>query len=257
MINPLDLTGKTILVTGASSGIGRETAILLSRLGAKVVLLARDKERLQETKKALSGSMHILCPLDLTNVEAINTKLSEICQSSGKLDGVAHCAGIQITMPLQFFDADSIHQIIETNLISTISLIKAFRQKSIANNPSSIVLLSSVTALVGQSGLSLYAATKGALLSLTRSLAMELSRQNIRINAILPGMVDTPMSQEAFKNMTPHQKQQWETSHLLGIGHPVDVANMVAFLLANTGRWITGANFIVDGGFTAFKMSET
>jgi NAD(P)-dependent dehydrogenase (short-subunit alcohol dehydrogenase family) len=251
------MSGKTIVVTGASSGIGKEVAILLSKLGARVVITGRDLQRLEQTKNLLDQQAdHIILDVDMTDTDALVGKLTTLVKTIGMLDGMIHCAGIQITAPLQFMDIEMINTMIQSNIVSAITLAKFFRQKFVAKSPSSIVFLSSVTALFGQSGLSLYAATKGAMISLTKALATELSRQKIRVNCIVPGMIDTEMTQHAFKHVPTDQQEKWSSSHLFGIGEAIDVANMAAFLVADTSKWITGSSFTVDGGFSAFKVDE-
>lgn len=254
MLNPLQLTGKTILLTGASSGIGRETAILLSKLGTKVVLTARNVERLEHTLSLMEGNNHLVLPLDINNHSEVVQKIQEAVSKLGMLDGLVHCAGILQTMPLQFIDMPEITNLINTNLVAVISLIKAFRHKNIAKNPAFITIMGSVSALFGLAGLSVYSATKGALISLTKTMAVELAKYGIRVNAILPGFVDTEMTQGAAQSlMANEQKKKWEKAHLLGVGEAIDIANMVAFLAADTAKWITGSCLVVDGGFSVFK----
>lgn len=255
--NPLSLAGKTILVTGASSGIGRETAILLSKLEAKVILIGRDSKRLKQTESMMQHNEHITLELDLTNYDMAFDTLTKVCNKTKPLDGLVHAAGIQTTVPLQFTSLEIIQAALQSNLISSCLLMKFFRQKNISAQPAACVLMSSVTALFGQSGLALYAATKGAIISLTKSLSVELSRQKIRVNCIIPGLVNTQMTQNALKQMSCNQRKNWEASHLLGIGEPIDIANMAAFLIADASKWITGSSFIVDGGFSAHKVIES
>jgi len=254
MLNPLDLSTKTILITGASSGIGRETAILLSNLGARIILVSRNIEKLHQTKNMMRDNNHVIYPMDFEKPQDMTEQFKELVNQTGMLDGMVHCAGIQVIKSLQFSTLEIIEKIFNINLISTISLSRAFRQPGIAKNPSSIVLLSSVAALFGNPGLALYSATKGALISLTKSLAIELSKKGIRINCIVPGMVDTDMLQKVFNNMSEEQRKQWDEAHLLGIGKPLDIAYMIGFLVSAASEWITGSIFTVDGGFSAFKV---
>ena len=137
------------------------------------------------------------------------------------------------------------------NVTAALCLAKAFRQKNVSTAGSSIVYLSSVMGIVGQSGQTAYSASKGALVTLAKSLTLELSRENIRVNCVAPAVVNTEMSEKMFQSLTPEQVKQIESMHPLGIGTPRDVANAIAFLLADTGRWITGTTLVVDGGYTA------
>lgn len=251
MINPLDLTGKTILVTGASSGIGRETSILLSELGAKIILVARRDDELQKTKELLKGDDHLVEAFDLTNFDAVSGWLKNISQKTGALHGLVHSAGVQKIQPLRFTTMYDINQIFSINIVAAIALAKAFRQRNVFKADSSLVFLSSVAGIVGDSGLSVYAASKGALISLAKSLAVEFAKYKIRVNCIAPAIIRTEMVKKWETSLTEEQVCTNIANSSLGIGTPRDVANAVAFLLADTGRWITGTTLVVDGGYTA------
>ncbi len=249
--NPMDLKERTILVTGASSGIGRETSLLLSQLGARLILVARSKERLKETHEHLEGSGHFIQPFDLTAIDDIPSWLKGITAEVGALDGLVHCAGIHMMLPIRLLHSQQTEEVMRINFSSAIGLAKAFRQKGVSNSGSSLVLLSSVMGLVGESGVVAYAASKGALIAMTKSLAMELAREKIRVNCVAPGYVKTEMVQTQQQLLTSEQFSAIEAMHPLGIGTPLDIAYSIAFLLADTGRWITGTTLIVDGGYTA------
>lgn len=251
MINPMDLKDRTILVTGASSGIGRETAILLSQLGAHLILVGRNLEQLSKTLFSLEGTAHQVYAFDLSAVDEIPRWMKEVISASGPLYGLVHSAGVQFTRPLRIMSSESIEELMRINVTASIFLAKAFRQKEVSVDSGSIVYLSSVMGLVGQSGQSAYSASKGALVTLTKSLALELSRENIRVNCVAPAMVNTEMTEKMLELLTPEQIKQIEIMHPLGIGRPRDVANAIAFLIADTGRWITGTTLVVDGGYTA------
>jgi NAD(P)-dependent dehydrogenase (short-subunit alcohol dehydrogenase family) len=251
MINPLDLTGQTILVTGASSGIGRETARLISQLGARVVLVGRNEERLAETLRSLDGGGHRVEPLDLTLVDEIPRWLKNISASSGPLHGLVHSAGIHKLRPLRVLSAKTAEDILRINVGAAIGLAKGFLQKGVCVPPGSIVFLSSVAGLTGQSGMAAYAASKGAIVALTRALAVELAGESIRVNCVAPGVVATEMGQSLLGMLTPEQSAALEAMHLLGFGSARDVSYAIAFLLAETARWITGTVLVVDGGYTA------
>lgn len=250
MKNPMDMTGRRVLVTGASSGIGQATAILLAELGCQVVLVARSEERLQATRALMPGDGHVIKVFDLAKVEQIENWLKEVASDSGLLTGLVHCAGIQRTLPIRFEKPAVDDPLWRINYHAAVALITSFRKPTIHSGPASIVLVSSIMGLVAQPGTSAYCASKAALQSFARAAALEFAREKINVNCIAPGHVHTMLSAEAKSLLTKEQFDAIEKGHPLGIGKPEDVANAVAFLLAKTGRWITGSTMVVDGGFT-------
>ena len=252
MINPMDLQGRRILVTGASSGIGRETAILLSRLGARLILVGRDKERLAQTESRLEGQGHCAQAFDLTEVAAIPNWMRVLTAGGEVLHGLVHSAGVDATRPLNVLSPEVLSRTLRINLEAAVGLLRGFRQKGVhCKNGSSVVLLASVMALVGQPGVAAYSATKGALVALARSVALELAGDHIRVNCVAPGHVKTEMAETLRQKLSSEQFAALEARHPLGIGTALDVAYSIAFLLADTGRWITGTTLVVDGGYTA------
>ena len=251
MMNPMDLTGKTILVTGASSGIGRETARLISQLGARVVLVGRNEERLAETLRSLDGEGHRAELFDLSSADEIPRWLKSVTASSGPLHGLVHSAGIIKLCPLRVSTSQTVEDVMGINVKAAIGLARGFCQKNVRASSGSIVFLSSVTGLTGQAGLSAYAASKGAIIALTKALAVELAGERIRVNCVAPGLVTTEMGQGQLSLLTPDQGAALKSMHLLGFGSAHDVACAIAFLLAETARWITGTTLVVDGGYTA------
>lgn len=251
MINPFDLTGRRFLVTGASSGIGRAVAIFLSQLGACLLITARDSTRLAQTREQLAGEGHGVEVFDLAQVDAIPNWMRQQTQRIGPLDGLVHCAGITTRLPIRAQSAKQADVVMQTNWSAAWLLTKGFRQSGVHATPGSVVFISSVVGLVGQPGLSAYASSKGALLALTKALAMELASEGIRVNSVLPGYVQTEMAQNLEKVLTADQVEAIRRMHPLGFGTAQDVAYAIAFLLADTGRWITGTSLIVDGGYTA------
>lgn len=247
----MDLRGRAFLITGASSGIGRETAILLSRLGARLALSGRNAARLEETRASLEGTGHEVSPLDLSRGDDIPAWQMGLTSRIGPLDGLVHAAGIQNVLPLKMVDRRDIDNVLQVNVSAAVMLAKGFRHKGVHSDRSSIVLLSSIRGLVGDPGLSLYSASKGAIVALTKSLAMELARDNIRVNNVAPAYVQTPMFNAAKNHMGQEKYEKLLADHPLGIGRPMDVAYAVAFLLGDTGAWITGTTLVVDGGYTA------
>jgi NAD(P)-dependent dehydrogenase (short-subunit alcohol dehydrogenase family) len=249
--NPMLMRGQTVLVTGASSGIGRETAILLSELEATVVLTGRDPNRLEETLSRMQGEGHRVEAFDLRESDAIPGWLRQITLQTGPLHGLVHSAGIHQAIPLRVVNGATVNEILHTNVTSAILLLRAFRQKGCSARGGGVVLLTSVAGLTGQPAIPAYSASKAALIGLARSAAMELAPEGLRVNCVAPGYVETEMGGALRDKITVEQFAAIENKHPLGIGKPRDVAHAVAFLLADTGRWITGTTLIVDGGYSA------
>jgi NAD(P)-dependent dehydrogenase (short-subunit alcohol dehydrogenase family) len=251
MVNPLDLTGRTVLVTGASSGIGRDTAVLLSQLNARVILTGRNAERLEQTRSALAGDGHRAVPFDLSQTGEIPKWMESITTESGPFDALVHAAGKQTAMPIRFASEQRIDDLIRTNFYSSVMLARGFSQKGCHAKEGSIVFVSSVMAFTGRPAISVYGATKGALTAFVKSLALELAPERVRVNCLAPGFVQTEMLDQLREVATEEQMQALEHAHPLGFGTPRDVAYAAAFLLADTGRWITGTTLVLDGGYSA------
>lgn len=251
MVNPLDLTGQRVLVTGASAGIGQATALLLSRLGAGIVAVGRDAERLNQSVAALEGSGHHPYQQDLSDTAAIPAMLQTIAQETGPLSGLVHCAGVNLPRPLKVLTSRDLTAVHAINAEAAVMLAKGFRRKGVCAGGGSIVLISSVAALRGQPGLAAYAASKGALLALTRTLAVELARERIRVNCLCPGVVETAEAGRLRERLSDEAYQRMVDSYPLGFGTPQDVANSVAFFLSDASRWITGTSLVLDGGYSA------
>jgi NAD(P)-dependent dehydrogenase (short-subunit alcohol dehydrogenase family) len=247
----MDLTGQSILVTGASSGIGRATAILLSRLGARVVLSGQDAGRLEQTKAALSSGDHLTSPFDLSKPEEIPAWIRQLTAQTGPLAGLAHCAGLHSLGPLQVLQAGKVETLFRVNVTSAMFLVKGLRQRGCYAPGSSVVLVSSVAGLTGQPGLTAYSTSKAALIGFTRSAAMELAPEGIRVNCVAPGLVETEMTDRLRGQLTDEQFDAIRHMHPLGLGSSEDVANAIAFLVSPASRWITGTTLVIDGGYSA------
>jgi NAD(P)-dependent dehydrogenase (short-subunit alcohol dehydrogenase family) len=250
VLNPLDMTGHTVLVTGASSGLGRGISILLSQLGARVILVARSEAGLRDTQSQMLGDGHIVAPFDISNVEEIPAWMKALAGDTGPMAGLVHCAGIHFTLPLRVQKPDKLDELMRVNFSSAVALTKGFRQRGVRSETGSVVYVSSVMAFVGRQGVSAYAASKGALIALSKSLAMELASEGIRVNCVAPGHVQTEMAEKAEALLSEEQIRAIVDMHPLGLGKPEDVANSVAFLLADASRWMTGQTLVVDGGYT-------
>ena len=250
-VNPLDLSGRTVLVTGASSGIGRECAVLLSSLNARVVIVGRDRAKLEETSSMLIGTGHSLEVFDFLATDKIVPWVMKMAAELGPLHGCVHAAGHQLIAPVRTLTIAALEEQMRLNLYSSMMLAQGFCQKKCFAKGGSIVFISSIMATLGKPAISAYCASKAGLLGFTRSLALELVRENIRVNCITPSVVETNMTSTLKEMMLPEQWTALEAEHPLGFGTPRDVANAAAFLLADTGRWITGTALVVDGGYSA------
>lgn len=250
--NPFTLNGKTILVTGASSGIGRQCAIDCSKMGAKVVAVARDQKRLEETLSMLIGQEHHSYSYDLTQIEGINDLVSSIVAENGRIDGVICAAGIEKTLPFKLLKAEDYLEVYTVNTLSALELVKqATNIKNFSKQSGgSIVLIASITATIARIGTAAYSASKGAMVSISRVLASELSARKIRVNCISPGTILTPLMQNYLEKLSEEEYKKRIDGFPLGLGKTTDISNACVFLLSDASRWITGQNIIIDGGFT-------
>lgn len=240
----VDLTDKKIVVTGASSGIGRATCILLSRLGAKIMLVGRREGELANTLQQMEGKAHLCFPCDLADLDNIESLIKKIVSSDGhKLDGLVHCAGTSLTLPVKNLNYHNMDAVMRINFYSFIELVKWYSHKNC--NAGSIVGISSYAAITGRAGQTIYAASKAALDVAVKSLSKELIKKNIRINSIQPSFVNTAMYEDA-KNKIGND--DLGSNQLLGVGEPEDIANLIAYLLSDAAKFITGANYLIHGG---------
>ncbi len=252
-MNPFSLKNKKIIITGASSGLGRACAILFSQLGAIIVLMGRDENRLIETRKnMLNPENHLIISLDLTKLDAIEAHIKEASSKLGTFDGLVHCAGISTTLPLRLINEDKLNTFFQTNVYSAIQICKILSKPKYINvNGGSFVLISSVMGHVGEVGKTIYSLTKGALLAGAKSMALELAPKKIRVNCISPGVIITPMTSAQPYNESEESLSLIKSYHPLGLGEPNDVANACAYLISDASKWVTGTNLMVDGGYTA------
>lgn len=250
MINPMDLTGKRILVTGASSGIGQEVAIHLSKLGATVALVSRNSENLRKTLEQMEGVGHLVFPFDLTDVDGIEGLMKKIVSEFGSLNGLAHCAGIGPMRLLKMSNYTFLNNVMKLNFYAFIELIRIMSKKKHYVEGASIVAISSVKSKQGDKSDIAYSASKGALDSAIRPLAKELAIKKIRINTVVPGFIRTSMYSQYVETIGDSEIDNHITSRqYLGIGEPIDVANAIAYLLSNASKFITGTDMVVDGGY--------
>jgi len=251
--NPVNLKGSTVVVTGASSGIGRVCAIFASKAGANVVLIGRDRNRLDQTYRVLSQGRHHIVTQDITEYDKLDSIIAESVEKCGEISGFVHCAGIRFTVPLKSMKPDYYDKLFSVNVIAGFELARIIaKKKYVHENGASFVFISSTMGVVGQAGLVGYCASKGAVISGSKAMAIELAGKNIRVNTIVGGFVTgTGMSEELFKIIPDYAKEAIVKMHPLGLGKPEDIAHCSVFLLSQSAKWITGAVIPVDGGYTA------
>lgn len=250
MYNPFSIEGKKILITGASSGIGRQCAIDCSKMGAIVALIGRDENKLQETLSQMEGDGHLACPVDLNQLEDIKPLVQEVVFKIGPLDGFIHSAGIEKTLPVKSLKPTDYEEIIRVNTLSAFEFVRYFSGSKNFNQGGSIVLISSITSVIGRAGVSAYAASKGAIISAVKSMAIEYSKRGVRINAISPGTVLTPLMENYLSQLDEEKRQERIKGFPLGLGKTTDISNACIYLLSDASRWVTGQNLIIDGGYT-------
>lgn len=252
MYHLVDLTDRRIIVTGASSGIGKQTAITLSRLGAKLVLIARREDKLRQTLSALEGEGHSYYCADLSDTDSIEELIRRIVLEQGKLDGMVYAAGMSMSLPLQQFKPEKLRNLFDINYFGFIECTRQICKRGRFNEGMRIVGISSVASFSGDKAHLAYSGSKAAMDSSVRCIAKEVADKGICVNTVAPAMTATEMYEQYLvkygEESGSHQdllKRQY-----LGIAKPDDVANAVAFLISPAARFITGITLPVDGGFT-------
>lgn len=241
--NPFILTGKTIMVTGASSGIGRVIAKECSKMGARVVITGRDKSRLSAAFDELEGNNHILLTADLT----VRKELMALVEQVPSLDGLVNNAGISKRLLVKDITAEALESVINSNFSSSVIFTRMLLMTKKINKSASIVFMSSRGADRPTIGNAMYSASKGAINSFAKVMALELAPQNIRVNCILPGMVWTPLIEHS--PLSVEQYKEDEKKYPLGrYGKPEDIAYLTLYLLSDASCWMTGSAITIDGG---------
>ena len=265
-MNDFILTGKTILITGASSGIGRQTAILATKNGATVIITGRVESRLNETFQQLSDPHNTfisplvprpaslvprpspLAPRPSSHDLTVEAEMDALIASLPKLDGIVHCAGIVDPIPAKFITQSDIDRMFAINYHAPVNLTsKIIRKKKLANG-ASLVFMSTIATKNPYFGGALYSGSKAALEAYSKTLALEMTSKGIRSNCIMAGLVDTPMIENpSEKNMQEEALKRYLTRYPLGIGKPEDVAGAILFFLSDASKWITGTSLIMGG----------
>lgn len=247
--NQFSLEGKTVLVTGASSGIGRQCAIDCAKWGAKIIAIGRNKERLESVISEMDGNNYFYS-YDLQSLDGIKDLIAEIVSEHGKLDGLIHAAGIEVTNPVKLTSIEDYESLYRVNCLSAFEIVKRLCGIKTFNKGGSIVLIGSISGVIARKGLAAYAASKGALLSAARVMALEMAPRAVRVNCVSPGTILTPMMKKAIESMNDDEKKKRIEGFPLGLGEATDISNACIFLLSDASRWVTGQNLIVDGGYT-------
>ena len=243
MYNPFSLERKTILVTGASSGIGRSIAITCSKMGAQVIICGRNEERLSQTMKLMEGSRHLQILADLTKANDIRKMIDKI----QKLDGIVHCAGIGQRIPCRELEEEDINTVMEINFKAPVMLQKYLLSEKKVNKGASIVFIASIASWSPSAGNSIYSASKGAIISYANCLSLELAPRQIRVNCISPAMVWTDFVKKDVVNMEL-LKEDENKYPLQRYGTPDDIANLAIYMLSDASSWMTGSNVKISGG---------
>ncbi len=241
--NPFSLEGKTILVTGASSGIGRGIAITCSKMGAKVIINGRNTMKLQETSELMENDSSIILAADLTDADSVTS----LVNSMPKLDGVVHCAGLGQRIPCKDIEGKNVDDVMNVNFKAPVMLqAEILRQKKL-NKASSIVFIASIASWSPSLGNSIYSASKGAIVSYANCLSIELASRKIRVNCISPAMVWTDLVLADGTDV--EQLKEDELSYpLKRYGQPEDIANLAVYMLSDASTWMTGSNVNITGG---------
>ena len=246
MLATFSLEGKTILVTGASSGIGKAVAQQCAAAGAPCIITARNKRRLEEVLISLEGQNHQMIIADLSDVNAIEELIGRL----PKVNGVVCCVGVVETKMLKFTEDEDLEKLFNTNVFSSIRLLRTIIQQKCLAKEGSVVFISSISGVkCGYIGGSLYGATKGALEGFTKAAALELAPQKIRVNTVTPGMVETPILDGSDIDMEQIEADKMRYP-LKRYGKPEEVGYAVVYMLSDATKWMTGTSMLIDGGYT-------
>lgn len=244
MYNPYSLKGKTILITGASSGIGRATAIECSKLGAKCIITARNESRLQNTFDSLEGDGHKQIIADLTKTD----NLIQLVNDIPLIDGLVNNAGIALTKLISFIKEEDLNNMFGVNTFAPVMLTKELLKKKKVNKGGSIVITSSLASMRETLGNAVYGMTKAAVESFSRFCALEFSNRQIRVNSVHPGMVNTEMVDELILSAEDRENDK-KKYPLQRYGKPQEIAWAIIYLLSDASSWMTGSHIVIDGGF--------
>ena len=242
------MSNKTILITGVSSGIGASAALELASEGYRIIGLARNKEKIEAFSEQIEGEKNIFDCVDLEDEASTKSFLKSIKKEDIKLSGIVCSAGSHEVRPLRITKKKDYERLFSANFLSVSNVISNVTR--ILDSPSSIVIISSAGVIRAASAVSSYVSSKMALEGLMRSAALEFAPMNVRINCILPGVVETDMTKEFLSSIGQEAADEVRSRHPLGLGEPEDVAGLIKYLLSDRSKWITGQSIVIDGGFS-------
>ncbi len=248
---PDAFAGRHILVTGASSGLGRQTATRLAEAGARLALVGRNEARLGEALAMLAGEGHSVHPVDMADAEVAADAVQAIARRHGAFAGAFHSAGSALILPARVTKNRHLDEMFAGGFRGAFGVARAAAKKGVVQDGGSLVFMSSISAIRGRPGMTAYSAAKAAVTGLVHALAAELAERRIRVNSIVAGGVETAMHQDFVGSVSEDLVANYEALHLLGFGRPDDIAYAAMFLLSDAGRWITGTDLVVDGGYAA------
>ena len=250
--NPFSLDGKVIVISGAASGIARQCAINCSKMGAKLILIDLNEEGLKETVTMVDRpEAHYWASVNLLEYDSVSEIIKDAVAKTGRINGLLNCAGISTTNLFKLTKPEELDKFFHVNVYTGYFLTQEVcKMGNLSKEGGSIVFFSSVAGNFGEVGKSTYGMTKAALLNLSKHLACELSKKNVRVNSISPGAIETPINMNLPHMKDPEKRAALEAQHLLGLGTTEDIANACIYLLSDASRWVTGTNLFVDGGYT-------
>lgn len=249
----MEFYNQKILIVGASSGIGKATAISLSKQGAKLVLIARSEEKLKEVLGFCEGTGHSFFAINVKDEKALDQAICLCGKDTGiPFTGFVYTAGQEGTVPLKFAKSDFLIDILQVNTIPALLITKILQKKgNFSSEGGAVVFVSSVMGSLGQPAKAAYCMSKGALMAMSKALALELASKKIRVNCVSPGMVATEMSDKILQSISEVSVNEIKKMHPLGIGKVEDVVNGIEFLISEKSKWITGIDLLVDGGYSS------
>lgn len=247
----LTFSNHKVIITGASSGLGKDAVEKLNANGVFTVLCGRNEAKLNTVKAGLTNSqLSDVLVIDFENFSSIKQWLKESVNSSGVFTGFVHCAGVDITKPYKLLKEADFDLLYKLNITTPFSIAKELVNKSFfSKEGGSLIWMGSVMGSLGQKGKIAYTANKSAIDGLVKSLALELAPRNIRVNSVAPGIVKTPLTEDLFSKLSEESISEIEKMHPLGLGNSEDVSNLIAFLLSDQSKWITGTTHYIDGGY--------